>query len=74
MIALFAETLHSLADTGNEVLLLVAQRRARHPADLRHPYGYVAELFSWSLLAALGIFLAGGVLAIWEGVQQLLRH
>ena len=52
----------------------MAQRRARHPADLRRPYGYGAELFFWSLLAALGIFLAGGVLAIWEGVQQLVHH
>ena len=71
--ALFAETLHSLADTGNEVLLYVALRRARHPADLRHPYGYGSELFFWSLLAALSIFLTGGALSVWEGVQQLLH-
>ena len=71
--ALFAETLHSLADTGNEVLLYVALHRARHPADLRHPYGYGSELFFWSLLAALSIFLTGGALSVWEGVQQLLH-
>ena len=71
--ALFAETLHSLADTGNEVLLYIALHRARHPADLRHPYGYGSELFFWSLLAALSIFLTGGALSVWEGVQQLLH-
>ena len=71
--ALFAENLHSLADTGNEALLYVALRRARHPADLRHPYGYGSELFFWSLLAALGIFLTGGVLSVWEGIQQLIH-
>jgi cation diffusion facilitator family transporter len=71
--ALFAETLHSLADTGNEVLLFTAAWSARKPADLRHPFGYGAEVYFWSLLAALGIFLTGGALSIWEGLQQLLH-
>lgn len=71
--ALFAETLHSLADTGNEVLLFSAVWSARKPADLRHPFGYGAEVYFWSLLAALGIFLTGGALSIWEGAQQLLH-
>jgi hypothetical protein len=46
--ALFAETLHSLADTGNQLLLLTGLRRARRWPDARHPYGYGAELFYWS--------------------------
>jgi cation diffusion facilitator family transporter len=71
--ALFAETLHSLADTGNQLLLLKGLRRARQRPDRRHPFGYGAELFYWSLLAALGIFTAGGVLAVWEGAQRLLH-
>jgi cation diffusion facilitator family transporter len=71
--ALFAETLHSLADTGNEVLLFSAVWSARKPPDLRHPFGYGAEVYFWSLLAALGIFLAGGALSIWEGLQQLVH-
>jgi len=70
---LFAESLHSLADTGNQVLLLNGLRRARLPADLRHPFGYGSEVFYWSLLAALSIFIVGGVLSIWEGVQHLLH-
>ena len=71
--ALFAETLHSLADTGNQLLLLKGLRRARQRPDRRHPFGYGAELFYWSLLAALGIFVAGGVLSVWEGAQRLLH-
>ena len=71
--ALFAETLHSLADTGNQLLLLGGLRRARRRPDAGHPFGYGAELFYWSLLAALGLFAVGGVLSIWEGMQRLLR-
>ena len=71
--ALFAETLHSLADTGNQLLLLTGLRRARRRPDARHPFGYGAELFYWSLLAALGLFAVGGVLSAWEGMQRLLH-
>jgi cation diffusion facilitator family transporter len=71
--ALFAETLHSLADTGNQLLLLTGLRRARRRPDARHPYGHGAELFYWSLLAALGLFAVGGVLSAWEGMQRLLH-
>jgi cation diffusion facilitator family transporter len=71
--ALFAETLHSLADTGNQLLLLKGLRGTRRQPDASHPFGYGAELFYWSLLAALSIFTIGGVLSIWEGVQRLLH-
>jgi cation diffusion facilitator family transporter len=70
---LFAETLHSLADTDNQLLLLKGLRGSRRQPDMSHPSGYGAELFYWSLLAALGIFVVGGVLSIWEGVQRLLH-
>jgi cation diffusion facilitator family transporter len=69
--ALLAESAHSVADTGNEGFLLVALRRSRRPADQTHPFGYGAERFYWSLLAAIGIFVAGGVAAIYEGVRHL---
>ena len=71
--ALFAETLHSLADTGNQLLLLKGLRGTRRQPDASHPFGYGAELFYWSLLAALSIFVVGGVLSIWEGTQRLLH-
>jgi cation diffusion facilitator family transporter len=70
---LFAETLHSLADTGNQLLLLKGLRGTRRRSDTSHPFGYGAELFYWSLLAALSIFVVGGVLSIWEGGQRLLH-
>jgi cation diffusion facilitator family transporter len=69
--ALLAESAHSVADTGNEAFLLVALRRSRRPPDQTHPFGYGAERFYWSLLAAIGIFVAGGVAAIYEGVRHL---
>src|SRR5512133_2155730 len=70
--ALWAETLHSLADTGNEVLLFVGVRRSGRPADDRHPYGYGQERWFWAFLAALGIFVVGGALSIAEGVYSLI--
>jgi Co/Zn/Cd efflux system component len=71
--ALFAETLHSLADTGNQLLLLKGLRGSRRRPDISHPFGYGAELFYWSLVAALSIFAIGGALSIWEGIQRLLH-
>lgn len=71
--ALLAETLHSIADTGNELLLFVGVRRSTKEEDPRHPFGYGQERFFWALLAALGIFLVGGVLSVREGIHSLLR-
>lgn len=71
--ALWAETLHSIADTGNELLLFIGVRRSTKRKDEQHPFGYGQERFFWALLAALGIFLIGGVLSIVEGIRGLLR-
>lgn len=71
--ALWAETAHSLADTGNEVLLYVGLRRSGRPADERHPFGYGQERWFWALLAAIGIFVVGGIFSINEGVDAI-RH
>lgn len=67
--AMLAETTHSVADTCNEVLLYVGVR----PADDRHPLGYGQARYYWSLLAAVGIFVIGGLFAIVDGVKSL-RH
>lgn len=64
--ALWAETLHSIADTGNEVLLFIGVHRSKRKEDPRHPFGYGQERYFWALLAALGIFVLGGVLSIGE--------
>jgi cation diffusion facilitator family transporter len=69
--ALFAETLHTIADAGNEVLLYIAIRRSRHPADASHPFGYGPERYYWALLAAIGMFVVGGAVSIWDGVNAL---
>jgi cation diffusion facilitator family transporter len=70
--AMMAEAFHSLADTGNEGLLLVAQRRSSRPPDENHPLGYGREAYFWALLAAVGVFVAGSVVAIREGLDELL--
>jgi cation diffusion facilitator family transporter len=71
--ALLAETLHTVADTGNEVLLWVALRRSRRPADASHPFGYGPERYYWALLAAIGMFVIGAALSVWEGVRALIE-
>src|SRR5207244_488820 len=58
--ALFAETLHTAADAGNEVLLFVSVRRSERPPDDLHPFGHGPERYYWALLAAIGMFVVGG--------------
>jgi cation diffusion facilitator family transporter len=70
--ALLAETLHTVADAGNEVLLWIALRRSHRPADPTHPLGYGPERYYWALLAAVGMFVVGGALSVWEGVHALI--
>jgi cation diffusion facilitator family transporter len=70
--ALFAETLHTVADAGNEVLMFIAVRRSARPADSSHPLGYGPERYYWALLAAVGMFVVGGTLSVWEGVHALM--
>jgi cation diffusion facilitator family transporter len=71
--ALFAETLHTVADAGNEVLLYIAIRRSGQPADASHPFGYGPERYYWALLAAIGMFVVGGAVSIWDGIRALMH-
>jgi divalent metal cation (Fe/Co/Zn/Cd) transporter len=69
--SILAEAAHSWADTGNEVFLLVANRRARRPPDRMHPLGHGREAYVWALLAAVGLFVAGAAVSVTRGVQEL---
>jgi cation diffusion facilitator family transporter len=71
--SLVAEAAHSWADTGNEIFLLIADRRSRRPADEAHPSGHGREAYVWSLFAALGLFVAGGAVSVTHGVTELIH-
>lgn len=70
--AMAAETAHSVADTANQVFLLIALRSSRRPADREHPLGYGRTRYFWSLLAAGSIFVTGALYSGYEGVETLL--
>ncbi|WP_336486778.1 cation diffusion facilitator family transporter [Methylobacterium nigriterrae] len=71
--AMLAEGTHSLVDTANQILLLVGLKRAKKPADARHPFGYGREVYFYAFIVALFIFLGGGAFAIYEGFHKI-RH
>jgi cation diffusion facilitator family transporter len=69
--AMLTEAIHSLVDTGDQLLLLMGQRRSNRPANATHPFGYGMEAYFWSFIVALMIFLAGGAVSVWEGFERL---
>jgi cation diffusion facilitator family transporter len=71
--AMLAETFHSIADTGNQVLLLLGLRLAQRPADEAHRFGHGRNIYFWAFVVAVMLFTLGGAFAIWEAVQKL-RH
>jgi len=70
---MMAEALHSVADTTNQIFLLLGLRFYKRPASAKHPFGYGKERFFWSFIAAIFIFGVGATYAIYEGIEKL-RH
>lgn len=69
---LFAETIHSLADVGNQVLLKVGEVRASGPASDLHPFGRGQERYFWALVSAVSVFFIGCGITVYHGVHSLL--
>ncbi|GAA2253933.1 MULTISPECIES: cation diffusion facilitator family transporter [Kitasatospora] len=69
--SMLAEGVHSVADSGNQVLLLVGGRRAARAADQEHPFGYGRERYVYGFLVAIVLFSAGGLFACYEGYRKI---
>jgi cation diffusion facilitator family transporter len=72
--AMLAEACHSLADTANQIFLLIGMRRSARPPDEKHPFGYGPETYFWSFMVALCIFALGGGFSIHEGIEKILHR
>jgi cation diffusion facilitator family transporter len=69
--AMLAEAVHSLADSGNQLLLLVGLRQAKRPPTSEYPLGFGKSIYFWSFIVALMMFSMGGVFSVYEGIHKL---
>ena len=71
--AMFSEGIHSIVDTGNQVLLLYGLKRAKLPADEEFPFGHGKEIYFWSFVVAILIFAVGAGISIYEGIIHIIE-
>ena len=71
--SMLAEGVHSVADSGNQALLLLGGQRAKREPTREHPFGYGRERYFWAFVVAVVLFALGGVFALYEGIQKLLH-
>lgn len=69
--AMLAETVHSLADSGNQLLLLLGLKQAKQPPSPDYPLGYGKAIYFWSFLVAVMLFTVGGMFSLYEGIHKL---
>lgn len=69
--AMMAEAIHSLADSGNQLLLLFGLKRSKQPPSIDHPLGYGKAIYFWSFIVALILFSMGGMFSIYEGIHKI---
>jgi cation diffusion facilitator family transporter len=69
--SMLAESVHSLADSGNQVLLLIGGKRSQREADIEHPFGYGRERYIYAFVVSIILFSVGGVFSIYEGVHKI---
>jgi cation diffusion facilitator family transporter len=71
--SMLSEGIHSVADAGNQLLLLLGRKKARHPPDERRPFGYASERYFYAFIVAFVLFTLGGLFSVYEGIEKI-RH
>ncbi|HAM49861.1 MAG TPA: cation efflux family transporter, partial [Nitrospiraceae bacterium] len=71
--AMLAEAIHSVADSANQILLLLGLKRAKRPVSNEHPLGYGKAIYFWSFIVAVMLFSMGGVFSVYEGLHKLFH-
>ena len=69
--SMFAEAIHSVADSGNQVLLIIGGRKSRKEATQSHPFGYGRQRYIYAFMVSIVLFSIGGLFSVYEGVKKL---